>query len=95
MLRTFPYGSSFDRFPATKPACRSSRPTGAEWRPVTALLRICDALREALAAHRQYERLTARGMAHDTALRESLGIGLRPSQATREAAKPLFFSGKA
>jgi hypothetical protein len=95
MLRNSPYESGFDRFQVTKLACRSSQPIGTPWRLVTALLMTCDALREGLAAHRQYERLTARGMPHDAALRESLGIGPRPSQVTREAAKPLFFSGKA
>lgn len=44
-------------------------------RPVAEALRnICDAMREALAAHRQYERLTSAGAPHDIALREALGI---------------------
>jgi uncharacterized protein YjiS (DUF1127 family) len=33
-----------------------------------------DALREGLAAHREYERLTSSGMRHDPALRASLSV---------------------
>jgi hypothetical protein len=40
----------------------------------TTLCALRDAWREALAAHRQYERLTSRGVAHDPALQEALRI---------------------
>jgi hypothetical protein len=54
-----------------------------------------DALREGLAAHRQYEQLRSRGVPHDTALREVVGLGSIPSQETRKTAEPLYFAGKA
>jgi hypothetical protein len=54
-----------------------------------------EALREGLAAHREYEELRSRGMPHDTALRAALGLGTSPQQRTRAAAKPLHFAGKA
>jgi hypothetical protein len=44
--------------------------------PIAEVLRdACDALREAMAAHRQYECLRSRGVRHDTALRQALSIG--------------------
>jgi hypothetical protein len=43
---------------------------------VTGIRTICATFRESLAAHRRYEHLTSRGMPHDAALREALGIGL-------------------
>jgi hypothetical protein len=52
-----------------------------------------DALREGLAAHRQYEQLRSRGVPHDTALREALGFGRSP--ATRYTARRIYFAGKA
>ena len=75
-----------------KPLC--TQPTAAaSWPTVTALRAGCDALREGLAASRQYEQLRSRGVPHDTAIRSALGFG--PSQGTRQAAEPLFFAGKA
>jgi hypothetical protein len=54
-----------------------------------------DALREGLAAHRQYEQLRSRGVPHDTALREALGFGRSPAHATRDTARRIYFAGKA
>jgi hypothetical protein len=54
-----------------------------------------DAWGEALAAHRQYEHLTSRGVPHNAALRESLGLGRIPHADTRHAAKLLYLAGKA
>jgi len=45
------------------------------WTVVSALRAAWGDLREGLAAHREYERLRARGVPHATALRESLGFG--------------------
>lgn len=43
-------------------------------RPIAQALRnIRDALPEALAAHRQYERLMSAGVPHDIALKEAMG----------------------
>jgi hypothetical protein len=36
---------------------------------------MCDAWCEGLVAHRQYEHLRSKGMPHERALREALGIG--------------------
>jgi hypothetical protein len=53
-----------------------------------------DALREGLAASREYEHLRSRGFSHDAALREALGRGHSP-HGERESAKPLYFAGRA
>jgi hypothetical protein len=50
-------------------------PTGASWAISEPLWKFCDALREAVVAHRQYEWLRSRGVPHESALRESLGVG--------------------
>jgi hypothetical protein len=72
------------------------RPTAlSDWPMVAALVAMGEALREGLAACREYEELRSRGMSHDTALRVALGLGASPQQQTRAAAKPLYFAGKA
>ena len=70
MLRNFHYAPNFD---ATwmNPTVRTSQPTPT-WR--TALRKMCDAWCEGLVAHRQYEHLRSKGMPHERALREALGI---------------------
>jgi hypothetical protein len=65
------------------------------WPMVATLYAICDAWREALAAHRHYELLRSRGIPHDTAIRESLGLGHIHRAGTRHAARPLYLAGKA
>ena len=78
------------------PAGRSAQRTASSSWPIATTLRtMCDAWREGLAAHRQYEHLRSRGIPHESAIREALGIGLTPSQETREAAKPLYLAGNA
>lgn len=53
-----------------------------------------DSLRESFATCRHYEQLRSRGMAHETALREALGVG--PARApARRAATTLCFAGRA
>jgi hypothetical protein len=93
MIRTFYDTSRFQDTPrVTSRAGRSSRPTAAA--PMAATLRAMGAaLREGLAAARQYEQLRSSGVDHDRAVREALG--LIPSQAPRASAKPLCFAGKA
>jgi hypothetical protein len=59
------------------------------------LLAGCDAWFEALAAHRHYEHLRSRGVPHDTAIRESLGLGHVHRAGKRHAAKLLYLAGKA
>jgi hypothetical protein len=72
MLRNFHYAPNFD---ATwmNPTVRAAQPTPT-WR--TALRKMCDAWCEGLVAHRQYEHLRSKGMPHERALREALGIGV-------------------
>jgi hypothetical protein len=62
---------------------------------VAALVAMGEALREGLAAYREYEELRSRGMPHDSALRAALGLGSSPQQRTDAAAKPLHFAGRA
>ena len=47
----------------------------ATWPIIDTLRSFCDAWREALAAHRQYEHRRSRGVPHDAALKKSLGLG--------------------
>lgn len=92
MIRTFCDTSRFHYTP--RQASRAGRSTAAA--PMAATLRaMCGALREGLAAARQYERLRSSGIDHDRAVRAALGFGLIPSQAPRRSAKPLCFAGKA
>ena len=62
------------------------------WSIPEVLWNVCDALREAVTAHRRYEWLRSRGIPHDTALRETLGIGYSacechaPTRGLRELA---------
>ena len=95
MIRTFYDTSRFQDPPReTSRAGKSSRPTAAA--PMAATLRAMGgALRDGLAAARQYEQLRSSGVDHDRAVREALGLGLIPSQAPRASAKPLCFAGKA
>ena len=91
MLRSFPYPAGFDETPQET----AQRTAASSWPTATALRTMYDAWREGLAAHRQYEHLRSRGIPHDTAVREALGIGLTPSLALRDATKPLYFGGQA
>ena len=80
---------------ATSPPGLFVPPTAASaWPMLAALAMIGEALREGLAACREYEELRSRGMPHDSALRASLGLGASPQQGTRAAAKPLYFAGR-
>jgi hypothetical protein len=55
----------------------------------------CEALGESLAAHRHYEELRSKGIAHDSALRQALALAPAPSRSECEALTPLWFAGKA
>ena len=54
------------------------------WPSLTTLRTMCEALREGLAVHRQYEVLRSKGFAHDAALRQALAIGAAPSLPARD-----------
>ena len=92
MIRTFCDTSRFQDTP--RETSRAGPSTAAA--PMAATLRaMCGALREGLAAARQYEHLRSNGVDHDRAVRAALGLSLSPSQAPRASAKPLCFAGKA
>ena len=96
MLRNCHYAPGLENSQRdANPAHRSTRPAAAASSIAATLRAIGEAWREGLAAHREYEHLRSRGMAHDGALRDSLGMGRATSQALRNAAKPLCFAGKA
>ena len=84
MLRT--YQHSAGRY---RPPTATSRPT------IIVLRAFFGALRDGLAACREYQHLRSWGVSHDTALREALGIGPSPSHGTCKRTKPLCFAGKA
>ena len=52
-------------------------------------------LHESFVAYRAYERLRARGLPHDAAIREALGVGVEPAPMPREVVRALCFAGKA
>ena len=69
------------------------RRAASSWSAVTAVRLMCEAFCEGLAAHRGYEALRSRGMAHDRALRQALGLGC--SRLPWETVTPLCFAGRA
>jgi len=71
----------------------SPPPPAASWPAVAAVRMMWDAFCEGLAAHREYEALRSRGIAHGRALREALGLGC--SRLSRETVTPLYFAGRA
>ena len=97
MLGISHYAPSFDGTDRrVSPSGRSARRSAAPfWPAATAVGTIFAALREGLAAHRRYETLRSRGVPHDTALREALGIGPGASHEVRETAEPIYFAGRA
>jgi hypothetical protein len=64
-------------------AVHHAAPTAPLYRFADALRTWRDALREAVGAHRRYEHLKSRGVAHDTALRQALGIPAVNSETRR------------
>jgi hypothetical protein len=94
MLGTYRYAPSLHH------SRRLIGPTGRCWPRSTssptlaALGAIGGALREGLAASRQYEHLRSRGISHDTAIREALGLG-HSREERRKTAAPLYFAGRA
>jgi len=85
MSRTFQHATSWPE----PSAIATSKPTRA------APGAFYDALRESLAASRQYQQLRSSGISHDTAIREALGVGQSHSQASDKSSKRLGFAGKA
>jgi hypothetical protein len=92
MLRSSRY--EIDLFDVPRHADQDGRrpqPGTAARRLAATLRAIVDAWRESLAAHRQYERLRARGIPHDRALGEALGVP--PTRCHKNAS--LYFAGRA
>jgi hypothetical protein len=76
--------------------CRSARPRAGWSSSTLATLRsIFDGLHESFVAYRAYERLRARGLPHDAAIRDALGVGREPAPMPREAVWALCFAGNA
>ena len=71
----------------------SPPPPASSWPAVAAVRMMWDAFCEGLAAHREYEALRSRGIAHCRALREALGLGC--SRLPRKTVTPLYFAGRA
>jgi hypothetical protein len=86
MLRN--HTPSFDDARQTiDPENRFAQGTASSSRPAATMLRaILNALRDGLAVQRQYEHLKTRGVSHDRALREALGIRI-PASEVRVAAQ--------
>jgi hypothetical protein len=96
MLGSCHYTPDFDKTHHASPTGRSAQSAIASLSSIVgALWTMWDACHDGLVAHRRYEHLRSRGVPHETALREALGVGCSRSQAAREAAKPLYFAGKA
>src|SRR5258708_40379976 len=94
MLRNFddPLGFEPTRREANL-AAWSPSPSASSWSPVAAVRMMGAAFCEGLAAHREYEALRSRGMAHERALREALGLG--GSRLPRKTVMPLDLGGRA
>ena len=91
---------SFDDTFGFGPTHRQRNPTGRcpppaafAWPAVAAVRMMAAAFCEGLAAHREYEALRSRGITHERALREALGLGC--SRLPRETVTPLYFAGRA
>jgi hypothetical protein len=54
-----------------------------------------EAMYEGLAAHRHYEQLRSKGIAHNAALRQALAMGPACAQPAQGAIAPLYFAGRA
>ena len=78
------------------PASHGGRGLSPPVRSLFTLLRMLfETLPESLAAHRHYEELRSKGIAHDSALRQALALAPAPSRSPCEGLKPLWFAGRA
>jgi len=79
------------RFPAAShERTRFSPPT---W--PAAVWMVWEAMYEGLAAHRHYEQLRSKGVAHNAALRQAVAMGPACAQPARGTVTPLYFAGRA
>ena len=73
---------------------KSSPPTTISfWWSVAMLGNAFAALREGLAASREYQQLRSLGVSHDMAIREALGL-YSSAPAAMHGACPIYFAGK-
>jgi hypothetical protein len=93
MLRIFPIETRVASTAGGRRRC--ARPAAHSWPTRTVLRMMCEALQDGLAAHRHYEQLRSRGVAHDSALRQALAIAPAPAEPARERIMPLCFAGRA
>jgi hypothetical protein len=93
MLRIFPTDTRVASAAGDRRRC--SRLAAHSWPAHIVLRMMWEALRDGLAAHRHYEELRSRGVAHDSALRQALAIAPAPSEPARERITPLCFAGRA
>jgi hypothetical protein len=56
---------------------------------------MCEAMHEGLAAHRHYEELRSKGVAHDAALRQALAMGPACARSAQGTITSLYFAGRA
>jgi len=75
MLRTLHYEQGLPGPLCVHPANRITQPRAPIQTALRPLLVGCLALLDGLAAYRHFEHLRSRGVAHNTALRHSLGVG--------------------
>ena len=94
MLGSCHYLPDFDHTHDARRIGRAARPAFAPSAMVTALRRAWEAWSDGLAARRHYDDLRSRGVPHEEAIREALGVGYGRSQVARETTKPLHFAGK-
>jgi hypothetical protein len=62
---------------ASAATCHGSPPMRIVWSPLLLAARlrnICDGLREGFTAYRQYDRLSAKGIPHDAAVRRAFCV---------------------
>jgi hypothetical protein len=85
MLQTFCHAPGFDEtHQVPDRAGWSLQPSVSSSSPIATKLRtVWDALREGIAAHRQYEHLRSMRVPHDTAIKQALGISHPGAQTKR------------
>jgi hypothetical protein len=91
MLGSCHYVPDFDRTHHASRISRTARPASAPDAMVSALRTAREAWRDGLAAHRHYEDLRSRGVPHEEAIRDALGVGYNPSQVARENSQAAVF----
>jgi hypothetical protein len=95
MLGSCHYLPDFDHTHHASRIGRAVQPAAALGATLGALRTAWEACRDGLDAHRHYEHLRSRGVPHEKAIREALGVGQSRSPRACGRAMPLWFAGKA